>query len=175
VLALANAGFHAEAHFSGTADYSLRAGIAAILMLIVLIGGRIIPSFTHNWLVRENPGRLPVPFDRFDMVCIAASAAMLCVWVVLPDAFATGVLLCAAAILHCARLARWAGERTTREGLVLILHVAYAFVPLGFALVGIGRTRVRSAQRRPARLDGRSRGDHDTRCHDARKPRPYRT
>jgi uncharacterized protein involved in response to NO len=137
VLALANAGFHAEAHFSGTADYSLRAGIAAVLMLIMLIGGRIIPSFTHNWLVRENPGRLPVPFDRFDMVCIAASAAVMCLWLVLPDALVTGLLSCAVAILHCARLARWAGERTTRERLVLILHVAYAFVPLGFALVGL--------------------------------------
>jgi uncharacterized protein involved in response to NO len=173
VLALANAGFHAEAHFSGTADYSLRAGIAAILMLIMLIGGRIIPSFTHNWLVRENPGRLPVPFDRFDMVCIAASAAMLCVWVVLPDAFVTGVLLCAAAILHCARLARWAGERTTRESLVLILHVAYAFVPLASLWWGWPHSGSCCPARR-ARLDGRSRGDHDTRCHEARKPRPYR-
>ena len=35
------------------------------------------------------------------------------------------------------RLGRWAGERTTRERLVLVLHVAYAFVALGFALEGL--------------------------------------
>ena len=35
------------------------------------------------------------------------------------------------------RLGRWAGERTARERLVLVLHVAYAFVPLGFALAGL--------------------------------------
>lgn len=35
-----------------------RIGIAAILLLIMLIGGRIIPSFTRNWLAREGPGRL---------------------------------------------------------------------------------------------------------------------
>ena len=42
-------------------------------MLITLIGGRIVPSFTRNWLARENPGRLPVPFGRFDVIVIAAS------------------------------------------------------------------------------------------------------
>jgi uncharacterized protein involved in response to NO len=41
------------------------------------------------------------------------------------------------------RLARWAGDRTWRDRLVLILHVGYAFVPLGFlfaaaAVFGIG-------------------------------------
>ena len=48
-----------------------------------------------------------------------------------------GMLLCMAAILHVVRLSRWAGERTSRERLVLVLHVAYAFVPLGFALAGL--------------------------------------
>src|SRR5262249_19681575 len=32
------------------------------------------------------------------------------------------------------RLLRWAGERTVRERLLLILHVGYAFLPLGFLL-----------------------------------------
>jgi uncharacterized protein involved in response to NO len=59
ILALANAGFHIEAHVSGAAQYALRTGVAGILILVMLIGGRIVPSFTHNWLVRENPGRLP--------------------------------------------------------------------------------------------------------------------
>ena len=39
-------------------------------------------------------------------------------------------------MLHAARLARWAGDRTVRDRLVLILHVGYAFVPLGFLLLG---------------------------------------
>jgi uncharacterized protein involved in response to NO len=38
-------------------------------MLLMLIGGRIIPSFTRNWLARENPGRLPLPFGKFDAAC----------------------------------------------------------------------------------------------------------
>ena len=44
------------------------------ILLISLIGGRIVPSFTSNWLARNNPGRLPVPFARFDMATIARRA-----------------------------------------------------------------------------------------------------
>jgi uncharacterized protein involved in response to NO len=41
-----------------------------------------------------------------------------------------------AGILQAVRLARWAGERTIADRLVLVLHVGYAFVPLGFLLIG---------------------------------------
>src|SRR5690242_17937709 len=66
LLLAGNIGFHIEAHVSGTVDYAVRVGIAVVVLMISLIGGRIIPSFTRNWLVRENPGRLPLPFGRFD-------------------------------------------------------------------------------------------------------------
>src|ERR1039458_8883925 len=66
LLLAGNVAFHLEAHFHGVADTGIRIGIAVIVMLIGMIGGRIVPSFTRNWLVRENPGRLPAPFGRFD-------------------------------------------------------------------------------------------------------------
>ncbi len=75
LLLAGNIAFHLEAHFRGTADIAIRAGIAVVVLLIALIGGRIIPSFTRNWLVRENPGRLPVPFGRFDTIVVAIGAA----------------------------------------------------------------------------------------------------
>ncbi|WP_068032356.1 NnrS family protein [Rhodoplanes sp. Z2-YC6860] len=137
LLAAGNVAFHLEAHFEGAADYSVRIGMAAVIMLITLIGGRIVPSLTRNWLARENPGRLPAPFGRFDAVVIAASALALLLWIVLPQMHATGAALLIAGLLQLARLARWAGDRTTRERLVLILHVGYAFVPFGFLLVGL--------------------------------------
>jgi uncharacterized protein involved in response to NO len=135
LLAAGNVAFHLETQLAGAPAYSTRAGIAVIIMLITLIGGRIVPSFTRNWLARENPGRLPVPFGRFDAIVIAASAAALVCWVALPDL--AGLPLLTAGLLQCARLARWAGDRTTRERLVLILHVGYGFVPLGFLLTGL--------------------------------------
>ncbi|WP_407176781.1 NnrS family protein [Bradyrhizobium sp. STM 3562] len=134
VLLAGNVAFHLEAHFAGGADYAIRIGIAVVVLLISLIGGRIIPSFTRNWLVRENPGRLPAPFGRFDRVTLALSALALLAWMIAPDHPVAGVVLGVAGVLHLLRLARWAGGRTLRERLLLILHVGYAFIPLGFLL-----------------------------------------
>ncbi|HVL72397.1 MAG TPA: NnrS family protein [Beijerinckiaceae bacterium] len=138
ILALLLAGnviFHVEAQ-AGAAAYGSRLGIAAAIALIALIGGRIVPSFTRNWLARQGPGRLPAPFDRFDLAAMGIAGLALAAWVVAPDAAATGLALLAAAAAQATRLARWAGERTFGERIVLILHVGYAFVPLGFALLG---------------------------------------
>ena len=137
ILVTGNIVFHVEAHLLETAEYGIRLGIAATMMLIMLIGGRIIPSFTRNWLARENPGRLPAPFGRFDMVSMIIAGVALLAWIAAPGWRATGAALIAAGVLHAVRLARWAGERTWRDRLVLVLHVAYAFVPLGFGLTGL--------------------------------------
>ncbi len=134
VLLTGNVTFHLEAHFAGSADYAIRIGIAVVVLLISLIGGRIIPSFTRNWLVRQRPGRLPVPFARFDKITIAASALALLSWIAAPDYRVAGLLLGVAGALQLVRLSRWAGERTFRERLLAVLHVGYAFVPLGFLL-----------------------------------------
>jgi uncharacterized protein involved in response to NO len=136
LLLAGNVAFHLEAHINGGAEYGARIGIAAVVLLLVVIGGRIIPSFTRNWLARENPGRLPAPFARFDVAVIGFTAATLALWIVLPSARPTGAALGIAGVLHIVRLARWAGDRTFRDRLVLILHVGYAFVPLGFLLAG---------------------------------------
>jgi uncharacterized protein involved in response to NO len=136
VLIAGNVVFHAEAYLLGRADYGIRIGIAAVIVLVTLVGGRIVPSFTHNWLTRREKGRLPAPFSRFDIASIAVSAAALAVWVGWPDAAVTGLALIAAAVMQATRLARWAGDRTVADRLVLVLRVGYAFVPLGFALLG---------------------------------------
>lgn len=135
VLAAGNIAFHLEVHVLGSAEYSIRLGIAAFVTLLMLIAGRIIPSFTRNWLARENPGRLPAPFGRFDTVAIMVSAAALLVWVCIPATRITGAALAVGGALQAARLLRWAGDRTSREPLLLVLHIGYAFVPLGFLLL----------------------------------------
>ena len=134
VLLAGNVAFHLEAHYQGAADVSIRVGIGVVTLLISLIGGRIIPSFTRNWLVKFNPGRLPVPFGRFDGAVIGCSALALISWIVAPLNAVTGVLMALVGGLHLVRLARWAGDRTFRERLLVILHIGYFFVPLGFIL-----------------------------------------
>ena len=134
LLAATNIAFHLESHFWGSADYSARAAIALIVTLIGLIGGRVIPSFTRNWLARQPAGRMPVPFNRFDALTMAVSSVAMIVWVAAPVGRGTAALLALGGCLHLVRLVRWAGERTLRDALVLILHLAYAFVPTGFFL-----------------------------------------
>ncbi|MGY4285403.1 uncharacterized protein involved in response to NO [Bradyrhizobium sp. LM2.7] len=134
VLLAGNVAFHLEAHYEGAADVSIRVGIGVVVLLISLIGGRIIPSFTRNWLVKVNPGRLPMPFGRFDGAVIGCSALALISWIVAPLNVVTGIAMALVGVLHLVRLSRWAGDRTSRERLLLVLHVGYGFVPLGFLL-----------------------------------------
>ncbi len=136
VLILGNVVFHAEVLLKGSADYGIRISIGAIILLMSLIGGRIVPSFTGNWLARNNPGRRPAPFSRFDMAAIATSALALMAWIAAPAHQVAGALLVLAGLMQAARLARWAGDRALADRLVLVLHVAYAFVALGFLLLG---------------------------------------
>jgi uncharacterized protein involved in response to NO len=86
--------------------------------------------------VRRNPGRLPAAFSRFDAVSLLLAASALVAWVAAPRHPASGALLILAGVVQFWRLARWAGDRTLADRLVLVLHVGYAFVPLGFLLIG---------------------------------------
>ena len=131
-----NAIFHLEDYETGAAEFATRLGIAAAIFLVSFVGGRVIPSFTHNWLVRENPGRLPTPFGRFDIAVLAVSLLALLLWICTPLWSGTAILMLIAGAAQAARLGRWAGDRTLRDRLVLVLHVGYAFVPIGFLVLG---------------------------------------
>lgn len=114
-----------------------RAGIALIVMMIMLIGGRIIPVFTRNWLVKAGmPDRLPPTHTLFDGLVIAATAAGMFLWVFWPDNRSAGIVLVAAGLLHVARLLRWRGLSAINDPLVFVLHVGYAWVPGGLLLLG---------------------------------------
>jgi uncharacterized protein involved in response to NO len=114
-----------------------RLGLAVVLVLIGLIGGRVVPSFTRNWLAKRPGERLPAGFGRFDRLAVAALIAALLAWTVAPQSRGAGAMLLLAGLGHGARLARWRGWRTMAEPLVLILHVGYAWLPLGLVLVGL--------------------------------------
>ena len=140
IFTISNAIFHWEAARGDYAaqGYGLRAGLGAALMMIAVIGGRIVPSFTRNWLARQGPGRLPVPpMQRFDKIALLALLAALFAWIAAPEAQALAPLLLAAGALHLVRLARWAGDRTLAEPLLWLLHLGYLFLPLGAIALGV--------------------------------------
>lgn len=138
LLALASAADHAEvAGLFSTNGVGWRAGFALILLIITLIGGRIIPSFTTNWLIKQGQDRLPGQPSTFDRLTIGATALALGCWVFAIAADWTAALLIVAGLLQLARMARWNGLRTTAEPLVFILHLSYAWLPLGLILLGM--------------------------------------
>ena len=121
--------------FAETARIGGRLGVATVVMLMALIGGRIVPSFTRNWLSKRGETALPAPFSRFDRVTLLVSLAALGFWLVTDSPTTTGILW-VAATMQAIRVARWRGWRTGSEPLVWILHVGYAWVPVGLALLG---------------------------------------
>lgn len=119
-------------------DLGWQVAFAIVLMLIGLIGGRIIPTFTRNWLsARGEKDRLPPAFNGFDKVALGMTAFALVGWIVARGTALSGTMLIAASVAQAARLARWQGLRTSADPLVFILHLSYAWLPLGLFLLGL--------------------------------------
>lgn len=137
-LAAANAASHA-ALLGWIEDATLgwRAGIGVVVALLGLIGGRVVPSFTRNWLAKRRDKRFPVTDKRLDAAVHAASVSGLALWVAdvwLPLAAAALLL---AGLLHAVRLMRWNGWLTLRAPIVWVLHVGYGWIPVGLMLLGL--------------------------------------
>jgi uncharacterized protein involved in response to NO len=138
VLGAANLLMHLEAEgIAIPAGLGWRLALFAILVLISVVGGRIIPSFTRNWLLKRNSAALPAGHDHFDRLALGILHAGMLGWAVFPDVRAFGAVLLLGAALHAWRLWRWRGRRTAAEPLLLILHVGYAWLALGAALLGL--------------------------------------
>lgn len=137
LLLAGNTLVHLEAlEIADTAAMGNRLGIATLVMLISLVGGRIIPGFTANWLARERRGvKAPKAFGRFDGVVLAITGATLATWVADPDLAILPWASLAAGAAALVRLARWRGMATLREPLLWVLHLGYAWVAIGFILL----------------------------------------
>ncbi len=140
VFTIANLWFHIEAAQGTFAaqGVGMRLGIASVLLMISVIGGRIIPSFTRNWMVKKKLTDLPIPpMQRFDKITLALTVVALALWVCLPVATQSGIALILIAVLHVVRLLRWKGFRTVSNPLLWVLHLAYFLIPLGALIEGI--------------------------------------
>jgi uncharacterized protein involved in response to NO len=123
--------------FAVPAGLGWRLAVGAPILLISVIGGRIIPGFTRNWLFKRKNPRLPLPQNIVDTVAVALLAAALILWAALPNHRVTGALLMGAAIANALRLSRWTGQATWAEKLLFILHVGYGWLAIGVTLLGL--------------------------------------
>jgi len=81
-----------------------RLGLATLILLISLVGGRIIPSFTRNWLIKQGALVVPAPFARFDVVTLLFVLGTLALWVASPQSALGGLALVGAGVLSFVRL-----------------------------------------------------------------------
>ncbi len=110
-------------------------GVLLIAMLMVLLGGRVIPFFTSRRLGRPQLAAWP----RLERLALASMAAVVLLQLLVllglavPKAVLAVVMLVAAAS-NVVRLVRWEGHLSWREPLLWGLHLSYAFVALGLAM-----------------------------------------
>ncbi|MGF6258791.1 NnrS family protein [Ensifer sp. LBL] len=138
ILSAANIWFHLSVLGNLDVDAAARLAIGAYTMLIMIVGGRIVPSFTRNWLNKVGRTDFPVPYNRFDTAAILIGVAALGAWTFAPVHIVTASVAVIACAFHAVRLLRWHGSPTWPEKLLFVLHAAYAFVPLGFLAIAAG-------------------------------------
>jgi uncharacterized protein involved in response to NO len=138
VLGIANLLMHLEA--DGVAvpvGLGWRLGLAAVIVLISVVAGRIVPSFTRNWLVKRRSSDLPEAHGRIDRAALGVLHAGLLGWAFFPALRPVGLILLLGAALNLWRVLRWRGSATAAEPLLLVLHIGYAWLVLGTALLGL--------------------------------------
>ena len=128
--------FHVLALSGAETDLPERIAVALMMLLLTLIGGRVTPSFTSDYLAERGlPDQLP-SFSRYDGLTILLTATAALSWIVQPQAIVTGWLLIAAGLANIVRLARWRGWATWREPIVLILHAGYGWLAFSLLIIG---------------------------------------
>jgi uncharacterized protein involved in response to NO len=117
--------------------HALHVGIDIVLVLVTVIGGRIVPSFTSSAL---RPLGLENHVHNSTVLTGLTIAGMIAVTlsdVFWPESRIAGVIAGIAASLQAARLLQWASWRTLRQPIVWVLHLSYAWLPVGLGLKAI--------------------------------------
>lgn len=114
---------------------ALHAALALVVMIECVMAGRVLPAFTNS----VTPGLNLKPQPRVEQATLALTAVALLCWVVAaPAGFSAGALGLAAAA-HLRRQWSWQPGVTRSRPILWILHAAYLWLPLGFALLGLAQ------------------------------------
>lgn len=137
LLATANLIFHLAVAglVTVSAMTPLYAGLALIVMIECVMGGRVIPAFTMS----VTPGLKLVAPVWVERVTLGATALGLAWWVFAPASVFGLIVLALASVLHVKRLLGWRPALTVKRPILWILHAAYAWVPVGLALLALAQ------------------------------------
>ena len=114
---------------------ALHAALALIVMIECVMAGRVLPAFTSS----VTPGLNLKPQPQLEQATLALTALALLSWIaVAPSGFTAGAFGLAAAA-HLLRQWSWQPGVTRRRPILWILHAAYLWLPLGFALLALAQ------------------------------------
>lgn len=116
-------------------EIALRMALASVVSLVAIIGGRVVPALTEAYIERGGGGVVIASPAAVERLAAAATACVLVGWIAMPHALLTGVACAVAACAHTVRLAQWRAWRTVASPAILTLHVGYAWIIVGFALL----------------------------------------
>ena len=136
LYASANLLFHGLFLNHAATDLAERMALVLIMVLLALIGGKVTPGFTEDFLDQQGLTPRPAPFSRFDGFSVVAVGLAGIAWMMNVGPLITGSAFVAAGLIHLIRLSRWYGWLTWREPLVLILHLGYGWLALSFLILG---------------------------------------
>jgi uncharacterized protein involved in response to NO len=115
---------------SAPAWIGIQPALDILLFIMAVMGGRVIPMFTNNGVSGANATRQPL----VERAALGSVLALLLVGVSgLPPIVAAAVALFAA-LAHLVRWLLWRPWKTLDNTLVLVLHLAYAWIPVHLAL-----------------------------------------
>ena len=118
----------------GLARSALLAGVNLVLLLVTVIGGRIVPAFTSSALKQQGRDSTLRTTPVVSAAAVSAMVGVLIIDLLLPQSHLAGLVALVAAVAQAARLGQWQSFRTLRLPIVWILHLAYAWLPVGLAL-----------------------------------------
>ncbi len=116
-------------------NYIIFASLYLIIMIEIMIGNRIIPSFTANAI----PGLKQNRNQSLTKATIIGSALTFFLQIVSSYGPINAIACFIVAGLHLVLLWGWRPLATTGKPIVWILHISYAWIPVGFLLLGISQ------------------------------------
>jgi uncharacterized protein involved in response to NO len=108
----------------------IQIALDAVLFILCVMGGRVIPMFTNNGV----PGADAKRHALLEKVALGSVLALLAVDAVQAPASVLLVVASIAALAHLARWTLWQPWMTLRTPLVWVLHLAYAWIPVHLAM-----------------------------------------
>lgn len=139
VFFLANATVHllAVTQF-GDPMVGVYLGLTMVLVLIAIVGGRIVPSFTQNWLRMQGQAVEVIPITWIEKGgAVGSLVAAMIGAIFLPGSVVSGIALLVAAAIHGVRLGRWHGHKTLTNPLLWVLHLGYLWLVVGLVLLAL--------------------------------------